>query len=650
MCGFAGLLTSERYRHDELRTITRRMTGTLIHRGPDSSGEWVDAQAGIGLGFRRLAIIDLSEHGHQPMMSASGRFWITFNGEVFNFGPLRQELEATGARFRGHSDTEVILAAFERWGIEGSVKRFIGMFAMAVWDTQTRSLTLIRDRLGIKPLFIYSQGGLISFGSELKALQAGPAFDRALDRQSLTQYLRYLYVEAPRSIFRHVSKLRPGHMLTVTDPTAPLPESRPYWTLEETWRRGETERFVGSEDEALDELDRLLSDSVRLRLQADVPLGALFSGGIDSSTVVALMQEQSPRPVKTFTCAFDAAEHNEAHHAARLAKHLGTDHTELMVTGDDALSVVPKLAELFDEPHADTAQIPAYLVCALARRDVTVALSGDGGDEVFGGYNRYAYGARLLPRIQRMPAPARRLVAGGIGLFSSDSLARAHQRVTPALPMAFRQRLAGEKLTKLGHVMGRDGDAGMYRSLVSAWQEPHRLVIGGHEPTSSVDRVLSQAWPSRLIDRMMYADQLAYLPDDQLAKIDRVSMGVSLEVRVPLLDHRVVAFASTLPTRFKVANGRGKLILRRVLYRRVPEELVERPKMGFSVPLAQWLRGPLRQWSEDLLSEDALRREEILQVEPIRRSWKSFLEGRAENALGLWSVLVFQAWRQRWLS
>jgi len=650
MCGFAGLLTSERYRHDELRAITRRMAETLVHRGPDSSGEWVDAQAGVGLGFRRLAIIDLSEHGHQPMMSGSGRFWITFNGEVFNFAALRQELEATGARFRGHSDTEVILAAFERWGIEASVKRFIGMFAMAVWDTQARSLTLIRDRLGIKPLFIYSHGGLISFGSELKALQAGPAFDRALDRQSLTQYLRYLYVEAPRSIFRHVTKLRPGHMLTLTDPTAPLPESRPFWTLEEAWRRGETDRFAGSEDEALDALDRLLSDSVRLRLHADVPLGALFSGGIDSSTVVALMQEQSPRPVKTFTCAFDAAEHNEAHHAARLAKHLGTDHTELMVTGDDALSVVPKLAELFDEPHADTAQIPAYLVCALARREVTVALSGDGGDEVFGGYNRYAYGARLLPRIQRMPAPARRLVASGIGLFSSDSLARAHQRMTPVLPMALRQRLAGEKLTKVGHVMGRDGDAGMYRSLVSAWQDPHRLMIGGHEPPSAVDRVLSQAWPSRLIDRMMYADQLGYLPDDQLAKIDRVSMGVSLEVRVPLLDHRIVEFASTLPTRFKVANGKGKLILRRVLYRRVPEELVERPKMGFSVPLAQWLRGPLRQWSEDLLSEDALRRDEILQVEPIRRSWKSFLEGRGENALGLWSVLVFQAWRQRWLS
>jgi asparagine synthase (glutamine-hydrolysing) len=439
-------------------------------------------------------------------------------------------------------------------------------------------------------------------------------------------------------------------MLTLTDPTAPLPESKPFWTLEETWRRGEAERFMGSEDEALDALDGLLTDSVRLRLQADVPLGALFSGGIDSSTVVALMQEQSPRPVKTFTCAFDAAEHNEAHHAARLAKHLGTDHTELMVTGDDALSVVPKLAELFDEPHADTAQIPAYLVCALARREVTVALSGDGGDEVFGGYNRYAYGARLLPRIQRMPAPARQLVASGIGLFSSESLARAHQRMTPVLPRALRQRLAGEKLMKLGQVMGRDGDADMYRSLVSAWQEPHRLVIGGPEPASAVDRVLSQPWPSRLIDRMMYADQLGYLPDDQLAKIDRVSMGVSLEVRVPLLDHRVVAFASTLPTRFKIANGKGKQILRRVLYRRVPEELVERPKMGFSVPLAQWLRGPLRQWSEDLLSEDALRRDEILQVEPIRRSWKSFLDGRGDNALGLWSVLVFQAWRQRWLS
>jgi asparagine synthase (glutamine-hydrolysing) len=650
MCGFAGLWSTDGTNHAELTELARRMGDTLVHRGPDSSGTWADAEHGVALTFRRLAIIDLSEHGHQPMQSASGRYWMTFNGEIFNFPDLRRELEAAGARFRGHSDTEIALAAFERWGIRNSLPRFIGMFAMAIWDTQDHTLTLVRDRLGIKPLFIYQKDGLISFGSEIKALHAGPAFDRTLDTESLTQYLRYLYVEAPRSIFEYVSKLRPGHMLTICNPRAPLPASEAWWTLEHTWQQGLAHPFQGDENEALDVLDELLSDSVRMRLQSDVPLGALFSGGIDSSTVVALMQEQSPRPVKTFTCAFDAAEHNEAHHARRLAAHLGTDHNELMVTGEDALAVVPKLADLFDEPHADTAQIPAYLVCALARREVTVALSGDGGDEVFGGYNRYAFGAQLFPRVQRMPTVARRLAASGIGLFSADALGRAHERITPVLPSRMRHRLAGEKLAKLGKVLNRGDIAHMYRSLVSAWQEPQRLVLAAREPQSAVDRILAQPWPENLIDRMMYADQLGYLPDDQLAKIDRVSMGVSLEVRVPLLDHRVVEFASTLPTDFKVVDGKGKMILRRVLYRRAPQELVERPKMGFSVPLAQWLRGPLRGWAEDLLSVDALTRQQTLNVRAVRDSWDGLLAGRSENALGLWSVLVFQAWRQRWLT
>lgn len=650
MCGFAGVLTRETHSTAELVCIARRMADTLVHRGPDSRGEWADPEAGIALGFRRLAIIDLSEHGHQPMRSASGRYCVVFNGEIFNFLDLRQELEQLGARFRGHSDTEVALAAFEQWGIKAAATRFIGMFAMAVWDSQDRALTLIRDRLGIKPLFIYAHRGLIAFGSELKALQAGPAFDRTLDREAVTQYLRYLYIEAPRSIFQHVSKLRPGHLLTISNPAAPLPASTPYWSLEEVWRFGTANPLQASDDEILDQLDRLLSDSVRLRLQADVPLGALLSGGIDSSTIVALMQEQSSQAVKTFTVAFDSAEHNEAHHAARIAQHLGTDHTELMVTGEDALAVVPSLPDLFDEPHADAAQIPAYLVCKLARQAVTVALSGDGGDEVFGGYNRYAYGTQLLPRIDRLPAPARRLIASGIGLFSSDTLARVHRKVTPVLPGALQHRLAGEKLRKIGMLMRQPSVALMYRSLVSAWQDPQLLTNCAPEPTSAVDRVLAANWPTSLPDRMMLADQLGYLPDDQLAKIDRVSMGVSLEVRVPLLDHRVVEFAARLPLHLKIANGKGKLLLRRVLYRRVRESLMERPKVGFTVPLSEWLRGPLRDWAEDLLQHDRLERDGILKAPPVRQAWQQFLNGHGELALSMWSVLVLQSWRQRYLA
>jgi asparagine synthase (glutamine-hydrolysing) len=650
MCGLAGVLTRASLRSDELVEFARLMADTLTHRGPDSRGEWADAEHGVALGFRRLAIIDLSEHGHQPMASASGRFHVVFNGEIFNFLELRRELESEGARFRGHSDTEVALAAFEQWGIKIAATRFVGMFAMAVWDSQLRQLTLLRDRLGIKPLFIYAKDGLISFGSELKALQAGPAFDRTVDREAVTQYLRYLYIEAPRSIFKHVSKLRPGHLLTITDPAAPLPASTAFWSLEDVWHFGTANPLTGTDDEALDQLDQLLSDSVRLRMIADVPLGALLSGGIDSSTIVALMQEQSAQAVKTFTVAFDAAEHNEAHHAARIAKHLGTDHTEILVTGADALSVVPMLPDLFDEPHADTAQIPAFLVCKLARQSVTVALSGDGGDEVFGGYNRYAYGNQLLPRIERMPVPARKLMASGIGLFSSDTLARVHRTVTPVLPAALQHRLAGEKLRKIGALMRQPNVALMYRSLVSAWQNPQLLTNGVAEPASTVDRVLASNWPTHLPDRMMLADQLAYLPDDQLAKIDRVSMGVSLEVRVPLLDHRVVEFAARLPPHLKIDHGKGKVLLRRVLYRRVPEEMVERPKVGFTVPLAQWLRGPLRDWAEDLLQRDRLEADGLLNAKPILRAWRDLHDGHAEVALSLWSVLVLQSWRQRYLA
>lgn len=650
MCGFAGIYTASGAPADALIADVRRMSTTIAHRGPDDAQEWADASAGVVLGFRRLAILDLSELGRQPMASPSGRFTMVFNGEVFNHRSLRVELEAAGCRFRGHSDTEVVLAAFERWGIADATRRLRGMFAVAVWDAERRTLSLIRDRLGKKPLFVHARQGLVTFGSELKALVAGPAFDRELDQEALAQYLRYLYVPAPRTIYRHATKVMPGHILTITDPSRPLPDAVPYWSISEVASRGLADPFRGSDEEAVDEFDRLLSDAVRLRMEADVPLGALLSGGIDSSAVVAVLQQHAARPVRTFSIAFEAAEHNEAHHAASVAKHIGTDHTEVLLTGEDALAVVPKLPEIFDEPHADTSQIPAYLICAVARRDVTVALSGDGGDEVFGGYNRYTYGERMLQRMMAVPGPARRMVSAGLGSLSTESWNRAHRAMSPVLPARLRHRLPGEKLHKLGRLMAADSLPRMYRSLVSAWQHPEEVVAGHGDGTDRMQEVLARRKPERFMDRMMLADQLTYLPDDQLAKVDRVSMAVSLEVRVPLLDHELVEFSWRLPHHMKVRNAEGKWILRQALFRRVPRALLERPKMGLSVPLAAWLRGPLRDWAESLLATAHLQRGGALRPEPIREAWGQLLAGRDEPALALWSVLVFEAWKDRWLA
>ena len=650
MCGLAGVLMSGGRREEELLCAVERMTGTLVHRGPDDSGTWADPAAGIALGFRRLAIIDLSAHGHQPMRSTSGRYTAVFNGEVYNHRELRAELERDGFGFRGHSDTEVMLAAFDRWGIAAAARRFVGMFAVAVWDGETRRLSLLRDRLGVKPLFVFARPGIFAFASELKGLVAAPSFDRALDPDALTEYLRYLYVPAPRTIYRSTFKLLPGHILTITNPSDPLPSAEAFWSVEEAARDGVANPFAGSDSDATVELERLLCDAVQLRMEADVPLGALLSGGIDSSTVVALMQSKASRAVKTYSIAFEVADYNEADHAARVAQHLGTDHTELLVTGQVALNVVPRLADIFDEPHADVSQIPAFLVCALARREVTVALSGDGGDEIFGGYNRYVYGDRILGRLARVPTPARRLLAAGIGQVSPRSWARMTRTLSPVVGPLRRHAHAAEKLQKVRRLLDFDSSAQMYRSLVSAWQEPEHLVVGGRAPHGRLDRTLARKDLPRLIDRIMLADQLTYLPDDQLAKVDRVSMAVSLEVRVPLLDHRLVEFAWTLPPSMKVRQGEGKWLLRQVLYRLLPREIVDRPKQGLSVPLATWLRGPLRSWAEGLLSPDLLERDGLLHAAPIRRAWEALLQGQSAMAQALWGMVLFQQWRQRWLS
>jgi asparagine synthase (glutamine-hydrolysing) len=634
MCGFAGLLTTTPYRHDDLADAARRMIGPIAHRGPDDSGIWADEEVGFAFGFRRLAILDLSPYGHQPMCSPSGRFVAAFNGEVYNFIELRHELQQKGFRFRGRSDTEVILAAFEQWGIHDAVRRLVGMFAIAIWDTERRELSLVRDRLGKKPLYVYSEPGLVTFGSELKAIVAGPSFDGSIDGEALASYLRYLYVPAPRSIFTRAVKLGAGHVLTITDPTRSLPEAEPYWSLADVARDG-LAHPIACERDAIDELDVLLADAVRARMVSDVPLGALLSGGIDSSTVVALMQELSNRRVKTYTIGFDAEEFDEAAHAARVAQQIGTDHTELTIGGSDAQALIPRLPSIFDEPFADPSQLPTFFVSQLARQHVTVALCGDGGDELFGGYNRYVYGTRMLPRVNRIPLAMRQRLAAGVGSVSSDSLNRVGGRL-------------GERIHKVGTLMGAASVGDMYRSLLSAWQQPDEILL---EPPRGVDeneRILNESEPARLLDRMMLADQTLYLPDDLLAKVDRASMAVSLEVRAPLLDHRIVEFSWRLPPALKVRGMVGKWILRQLLYRRVPRHIVDRPKMGFSVPIDRWLRGPLRRWAEDRLSPEEITRGALLNPGPIARAWQDLQDGRRRTGLALWAVVMFQAWHDQW--
>lgn len=648
MCGFAGILSSRPDHPDDLSASVQGMIGPIAHRGPDDQGVWIDAGNGVALGFRRLAIIDLSEHGHQPMLSASGRYTLVFNGEVFNHRDLRGPLEARGHPFRGHSDTEVILAAFEEYGIAAAVPRFIGMFAIAVWDRDTRSLTFIRDRLGIKPLYIRSSNGVITFGSELKAIAAHTAFQPRLDRVALLEYLRYLYVPAPRTIYEDTIKLLPGHTLTVAAGATELPVPVAFWSAAESAAAGREQPLVAGDAEAVAALDGLLRDAVQLRLEADVPLGALLSGGIDSSTVVAIMQDLAPRPVRTYTIGFDVAAYDETQHAAAVAAHMGTEHTAVRVSGAEALDVVPLLAEMFDEPHADPSQIPTFLVCALARRDVTVALTGDGGDEIFGGYNRYVSGARLLRNVARLPRPLQQAAGAAIGAFGSGQWDRAVATAAYLVPLWRPPRLAGEKLLKVAALLREDSTAGQYRSLLSVWPSPGDLLRNGASVVSP-GASLRELEGRPLEDWMMLADQRTYLPDDLLAKVDRASMAVSLEARVPLLDHRVVEFGWRLPLRYKIRNGEGKWILRQVLDRYVPRPLIDREKMGFSIPVAAWMRGPLRPWAESLLEERELDGGGVFDVRVVRRMWHRFLDGDDTLGLGMWAVVMFQAWQARWL-
>jgi asparagine synthase (glutamine-hydrolysing) len=643
MCGLAGVLSRTTFDAEGMASRVGAMADSLRHRGPDARGIWIDPLAGVALGFRRLAILDLSEAGDQPMQSTSGRFVMVFNGEVYNYVALRQELTACGAMFKGGSDTEVILAAFERWGIENAVRRFVGMFAIAVWDRKLERLSLVRDRIGIKPLFYSRQPQGIYFASELKAFRLVPEFDVQIDPDALGEYLKYLYITAPRTIYRNTYKLPPGTILTLDrsgdKDAAPIS----YWSLIDVAQRGLAEPARGPEAEQVDEFEELLRDSVRLRMQADVPFGALLSGGIDSATTVAVMQSLTTHRVKTFTIGFDGGAFDESRHAKRVADHLGTDHTELHVTGREAMEVVPLLPEMFDEPHGDPSQIPTFLVCRLARTRVTVALTGDGGDELLAGYNRYILGERLVSRMGAVPQPVRRLAAVGIRSISTQHWDSLQAAATPIFQGALRTRLTGEKLRKLARILGQETEAERYAGLLSVWDEaPH--LLGREAVRDPVSSYWSVAGNAPALERMMLVDQLTYLPDDLLAKVDRASMAVSLEARVPLLDHRLVEYSWRLPREMKTRNRSGKWILRRVLHSLVPAELVERPKMGFSPPVAEWLRGPLRSWAEDLLDPVGMARDGYLHPQRTQRLWRRFLAGHADLALGLWAVLQFQAW------
>ena len=653
MCGIAGVLNS---RASDTTNLVSEMIGAMRYRGPDDSGAWGEASVGLGIGHGRLSVLDLSSDGHQPMVSASGRYVITFNGEVYNFAELRCELEVMGARFRGHSDTEVMLAAIEWWGLDKAVSRFVGMFAFGLWDRETRQLSLVRDRLGIKPLYFGWAGRAFIFASELKGIRCVKEFDPQLHRGALALFLRLAYVPAPFSIFQHVYKLMPGCILTVTPELArsregfsPSPDDnqatwRPvrYWSAQEVAERGVASPFEGTESEAEERLDSLLRQTIKLRMIADVPLGAFLSGGIDSSVVVALMQAQSLVPVKTFSIGFQEADYNEAGYARRVAEHLGTDHAELYVRPEEARAVIPKLSLMYDEPFGDSSQIPTFLVSALARKHVTVALSGDGGDELFGGYNRYFWGRRLWRRLASIPQPVRAGFGSVIRAVSPGRWGNLYRGLSFALPAVQRP---GDQMHKLAGLLGAKDPDAMYQGMVSLWQEPTEAVVGAVEPQTTLTDRSSWANLPEFTMRMMYLDLMTYLPDDILTKVDRASMAVSLEARVPLLDHRVVEFAWKLPLSMKIrTEGEGKWLLRKVLNRYVPRTLVERPKMGFGVPLDSWLRGPLREWAEDLLAEDRLRQEGYFHPGPIRTKWMEHLSGQRNWQYLLWNVLMFQAW------
>ncbi len=645
MCGIAGLLSTPPA--PDAAAVASRMAGTIEHRGPDAGGVWADG--GVALGHRRLSILDLSPLGAQPMHANSERYTLAYNGEVYNFPELRADLERLGEVFRGHSDTEVLLAGFDAWGIEATLRRAIGMFAVAVWDADAQALTLARDRMGQKPLYVGWAGRTLVFGSELKALRAHPDFVPEVDRDALALYFQYAYVPGPHTIYRGVWMMPPGTLVTLRadalEPGADVAAAAtPFWTLDAAVRAGQADPFGGTPAEATDALDALLTRAVGDRLVADVPVGAFLSGGIDSTAVVAAATAASSAPVSTFTIGFDDSAYDESGSAAAVARHLKTDHTTLHATPQDALDVVPRLGTIYDEPFADSSQIPTLLVSHLARAHVTVALSGDGGDELFAGYNRHLYVPRVWGRVGRVPGALRRGVSWAMQAVPSSAYDGAYAAVAPALPRRMRAILPGNKAHKLASVLDASSPTALYDGLTRHRSETWPPVLGA----APLPVLLEQPgrWPAGMdaVEQMLYLDARTYLPDDILTKVDRASMDASLEARAPFMDHRLVEFAWSLPTDLKIRDGQTKWLLRQVVRRRVPDALVDRPKAGFGIPVGDWLRGPLRPWAEALLDPVRIRAEGYLDPDMVAGLWAAHLGGRSDSRYEVWSILMFQAW------
>jgi asparagine synthase (glutamine-hydrolysing) len=657
VCGFAGLLDPAAASGVErLGALAGTMAARLDHRGPDDRGLWVDPEGRVALGHRRLSVVDLSPHGHQPMASVDGRWVLAYNGEIYNFPVLRRRLAAEGLAFRGDSDTEVLLGAVQQWGLDAALEASEGMFAFALWDRHRRELHLTRDRFGEKPLYYGWSGGLLVFASELKALCALPGFAAELDRESVALFLRHNCIPAPHTVYRGVAKLRPGHLVTVDAAASPgeLPPCRAYWSASEAVEEARHRPLDGPPGDLADRVESALADAVAARMVADVPVGAFLSGGIDSSLVVALMQQAASRPVRTFTVGFAERGYDESAEAAAVAAHLGTDHTALRVSEGDAAEVIPRLSEIWDEPFADISQIPVFLVSRLARTQVTVALSGDGGDELFAGYNRHAWLERLWRQGSALPDPVRR-AAGATLARLPPGLVEGAARATGLLPVRWQVRNPSTKVAKVAKVLSASGPDDAYVSLTSHWDRADEMVVGGDGcggatgwgPGPSAD--VPPPSLEGITARMLWSDTTGYLPDDILTKVDRAAMANSLETRVPFLDRGVFDVAWRLPMEVKLHDGATKWILRQVLYRHVPAPLFERPKMGFGLPIGAWLRGPLRPWAEELLGERRLRAQGLLDPTPVRLAWRDHIRGRRDLGYELWDVLVLEAWLDRWM-
>jgi len=646
VCGLAGVFDPRGLDETEKLVLTK-MGNSILHRGPDDGAVWLEPANGIGFSHRRLAIVDLSAAGQQPMHSASGRYVIAFNGEIYNHLELRSELTKnnTAPIWRGHSDTESLLAGFEQWGIVETIQRSIGMFAIAVWDLQLQKLFLIRDRMGEKPLYYGWQNGVLLFGSELKSLKVHPSFAGRIDRNAVALMMRHNYIPAPYSVYENIYKLEPGKIISFSRNDLSGTQQS-YWSLKTMLSHGVRQQFQGSRHDAVEHLDALLKDAVGKQMVSDVPLGGFLSGGIDSSAIISLMQAQSSRPVKTFTIGFDDKNYNEAEHAKAVANHLGTEHLELYVTPKDALQVIPSLSAFYSEPFSDSSQIPTYLVAKLAKTQVTVSLSGDAGDELFCGYNRYLMADKYWNKLTRLPISLRKIAAKtliAVPAKTWESLLNPFKNVVPGINVAH----LGDKLHKSASVLSAASIDELYRRLVSHCLNPEELVLGSQELETCLNRQDKIFQLDNPIEQMMALDTISYLPDDILVKVDRALMAVSLEGRIPFLDHRVVEFAWSLPLEYKLFEGQTKWCLRQVLYKYVPKDLIERPKMGFGVPIDQWLRTELRDWAENLLDDTKLKQQGMFNAQLVRKMWNEHQSGQMNWQYHLWDILMFQDWLEQ---